>query len=87
MKIALVLAVALLACGDNNKAVIPDGPQAIDAAVDAPMAAATLTTYVIDLITNHTSSTILPHPFSEFSTLPDPDGVSNNTAAYNSLFP
>jgi hypothetical protein len=48
--------------------------------------AGTLTSYVIDLINNHSSDTA-PRPYSEFGSLPDPDGDSNNTSAYGSLFP
>ena len=44
----------------------------------------TLTSYVIDLVTNGTSSTEQPRPYSEFSSLPDPDTA--NAAAYSSLF-
>ena len=46
----------------------------------------TLTSYVIDLVQNHTSDTT-PAAYAEFSSLPDPDGDTNNTAAYSSLFP
>jgi hypothetical protein len=92
VKLALVLLVALVACGDSHHAQMPDAgaepmPDAMaDAAVDAPPAAATLTSYVKDLILNWTSSTTAARPYSEFATLPDPDGDSNNGSAYSDLF-
>jgi hypothetical protein len=51
---------------------------------DAPMPAVTLTSYVIDLVQHHTSATEQPRPYSEFSSLPDPD--LNNGSAYAPLF-
>ena len=50
------------------------------------MKATTLTSYVKDLVTNQTTATALPRPYSEFGTLPDPDGDTNNGSAYSSLF-
>ena len=91
----LALGLASVACGDNQAT--PDAPVVIpkDAPVDttmidAPVVAATLTTYVIDLVKNHTDNGP-SRAFTEFSTLPDPDGTSNNgngtQGVYNTLFP
>lgn len=87
MLCGLLLGAALAACGDNGTTV-PDAPVVvvIDAAVDAPVVAATLTTFVIDQIKNNTSDMALPVAFATFATLPDPDGDANNNAAYASLF-
>ena len=95
-KLGVVLALGLAAfagaCGDNNST--PDAPitpihdsSVVDTMTDAPVVAATLTSYVKDLVLNHTNNTDLPRAFTEFSTLPDPDQTSNNLAAYSSLFP
>lgn len=84
--LALVLAVA--ACGDDSPAVPPDSPTqpgdggGSGSGSDNP----TLTSYVIDLVTHHTTATETARAYSEFSTLPDPDGTANNTSAYASLF-
>lgn len=88
---AFALAVGITACGDdgggdgNN----PDGPRpdadqtdAMD--VDAPPPV-TLTTFVIDLVTNQTAGNTNARAYADFSTLPDPD--TDNPAAYNALFP
>lgn len=82
----IVLALLLAACGDSDKKPTPDsGMQpSPDAMVDAGGEMATLTSYVIDLITNGTSSTVQPRPYSEFQSLPDPD--TGNATAYSSLF-
>jgi hypothetical protein len=86
---ALLLAVLLAAaCGDDHKKAPADAAPAIDAPVtmpDAPVTAATLTSYVIDLVQHHTSDTAPSRPASEFQTLPDPDG--SNGSAYAPLFP
>lgn len=87
---ALALAIGIAACGDDSGGGdTPDGPRpdadmtdAMD--VDAPPAV-TLTTFVIDLVTNQTASNTNPRPYADFSMLPDPD--TNNPAAYNALFP
>lgn len=95
-KLGVVLALGLAAfagaCGDNNNT--PDAPitpihdsSVADTMTDGPIVAATLTTYVKDLIANHTNNTELAKPFTDFSTLPDPDQTNNNLAAYSSLFP
>ena len=92
-KLGLVLALGLaaVACGDDAKS-NPDASTAIDGKVtdgampDGNNPNANLTTYVIDLVKNHTNNTDLPRAFTEFSTLPDPDQTSNNLAAYASLF-
>lgn len=89
-RIALVLALLAAACGDDTKGT-PNGP---DSGVDpdggtdpdAPVAEATFTTYVIDLVINQTANDTAPRPASEFTSLPDPDGDANNTAAYATLF-
>ena len=89
--VILLAAAALAACGNDHPTVGQDGP---GPTADAPnnggsdggMTPETLTAFVIDLVTNHTSATELPQPYSAFSSLPDPDGSANNTAAYQSLF-
>lgn len=88
MKIALVLAALLCgslgACGDDGAK--PNGDAGMDAPMpDAPVTAATLTSYVIDLVQNHTTATDTPRAYSEFQALPDPDG--SNGSAYAPLFP
>lgn len=75
--IAVALAFAS-ACGDDHPYVPADGP-------GSGGGSGTLTAFVIDLIENH-SSDPTPAAYSDFSTLPDPDGSANNTAAYASLF-
>jgi hypothetical protein len=90
VKTALFLAVALIACSSNSKAQ-PDSstPPMIDAPAtmpDAPVTAATLTSFVIDLVVNQTASNTPPVAYATFATLPDPDGASNNLTAYSSLF-
>lgn len=82
MLCGLLLGVGLAACGDN-KGVVPDGPVVT---IDAPVVAATLTTFVIDQIKNNTNDMALPVTFATFATLPDPDGNTNNLTAYASLF-
>jgi hypothetical protein len=88
----LALGLAAVACGDDGNTT-PDAPKPpidgtmIDAPmIDAPPAPVTLTSYVIDLITNHTDNGP-PRAFTDFSTLMDPDQTNNNLAAYASLFP
>ena len=87
----LVLVVALAACGDGGSKKLsdagptPDAPMPMpDAPPDAPMPAETLTSYVIDLVQHHTTATDAPRPYSEFSSLNDPDG--SNGSAYAPLF-
>jgi hypothetical protein len=83
--LAIVLALLLAACGDGDKKTPDAGMQPMaDASPDAPGETATLTSYVIDMITNGTSGTAAARPFSEFQALPDPDTA--NAAAYSSLF-
>jgi hypothetical protein len=83
--IAIALA-ALCACGDDirpqNGGGSDSGPGS-----DAPPVEVTLTTFVIDLVTNQTADNTEPKPFSDFSALPDPDGSNNNVDAYKPLFP
>jgi hypothetical protein len=78
----LALVIGLAACGPDDHLSVRDG----GAGSDAGPPSATLTTYVKDLIENHTMDQA-PRPYAEFSGLPDPDGASNNTTAYGSLFP
>lgn len=80
----LVLAVLLAACGSDHKAMpdggmLPDGPMP-----DAPPMA-TFTSYVIDLVQHQTADSTAARPYSEFESLPDPDG--SNGSAYSPLFP
>lgn len=81
-KLALVLLVALAACGDDAPTKMPDGGMDADGGTEEM----TLTSYVKDLVLNQTTSTAMPRPYSEFSSLPDPDGDANNGSAYSSLF-
>ena len=91
MKIVLFVAAlaVVAACGDDGLKLKGDaGPGTVDAPVvmpDAPVAPATLTSYVIDLVQHHTTGTEAPRPFSEFQALADPDG--SNGSAYAPLFP
>lgn len=83
MKRALLLVLALAACGDDHLEKAPTDAGA-DTAPDAPGTAASLTSYVIDLVQHHTTATDTPRPYSEFESLPDPDG--SNGSAYAPLF-
>jgi hypothetical protein len=85
VRIALALLFALAACGDDAPAKMPDGGMQPDGMTDGGTMA-TLTSYVKDLIENQTTATAEPRPYSEFATLPDPDGDTNNGSAYSSLF-
>jgi hypothetical protein len=79
----LAAGLALAACGpDDHLHLGQDGGSGSDGGPPA----ATLTSYVIDLVNNHSSDTSAA-PYSAFQSLPDPDGDTNNTAAYSSLFP
>jgi hypothetical protein len=87
-RLAIGLRLALLivvACGDNHKSP-SDAPAASSDGGSGSGAGETLTAYVIDLVTNHTTATELPQPYAAFSSLPDPDGDTNNVSAYSSLF-
>lgn len=86
LAVALVLVLASACHSDEKPMLAPDSgtEPTPDAMVDAPTPEATLTSYVIDLITNQTSGTTQARPYSEFATLPDPD--TGNTTAYQSLF-
>jgi len=79
MKRLLVVLAVLAACHDDHPQLAPDAPP------DTPPPATTLTSYVIDLVVNHTATDTAPRPFAEFATLDDPD--QGNPAAYASLFP
>ena len=52
---------------------------------DAGIEEKTLTKFVIDLINNQTNDGP-PASYDTFKDLPDPDGDSNNTGAYDALF-
>jgi hypothetical protein len=81
----LAVAVLAAACGDDNPSLAnPDGN---GPGSDGGGPNATLTSYVIDLVMNHTTATDMPKPYTDFSTLPDPDGDMNNGSAYAPLFP
>lgn len=80
--ISVGLAVASTGCGDDNPTLAGDAPTT---GSDGSMPNATLTSFVIDLIKNH-STDPTPADYSTFSALPDPDGDDNNTAAYSVLF-
>ena len=71
------LGLASSSCGPDNHLYVPQ---------DGGPPAATLTSYVIDLVNNHTGDTA-PAAYASFQNLPDPDGDTNNTVAYSSLFP
>jgi hypothetical protein len=83
VKLALSLLIALAACGDNNKGPTDGAGVGSDSGVGPN---ANLTTYVTDLVLNHTTATDVSKPYTDFSTLPDPDGDSNNGSAYSALF-
>jgi hypothetical protein len=70
----LAIACGLAACGPDDHLTAGDANGSD---------AATLTAYVIQLVQ---STDQTPRPYSEFGSLPDPDGDANNTAAYRSLF-
>jgi hypothetical protein len=78
LAIAGALGLGLAACGPD-----PELTLANDAGSGS--GAATLTTFVIDLVEHHTTDT-MPTAYAEFSALPDPDRTTNNTSAYSSLF-
>lgn len=84
-RLALVLACVLAsaACGDDNPSGPTDGQPGDGSGSNVN---ATLSSYVIDLVTNHTTATEAARPYSEFSALPDPDGEANNLTAYMPLF-
>ena len=89
--VVIALGLATAGCGDDNPVAQDSGvphidSRLIDAPVDAPIVAATLTSFVIDLINNHTNDPT-PAAFTAFDTLPDPDKDNNNIHAYDSLFP
>jgi len=71
----LAIACGLAACGPQDHLTAGDA---------SGSDAATLTAYVLQLVQSPEMGT--PRPYSEFGSLPDPDGDANNTAAYRSLF-
>ena len=86
MKRALLLALVLASCGDDHLKKAP-GDAGADSPVvmpDAPVTAATLTSFVIDLVQHHTNASDSPAAYSDFASLPDPDG--SNGSAYAPLF-
>lgn len=88
--LVLGLVLAAGACGDDNPQLATDAPKPIDGAttdgmIDGSMPNANFTTFVIDLVKNH-SADPTPVPFATFSTLADPDQTANNVHAYDSLF-
>jgi hypothetical protein len=78
----LVLGLASAACGDDTPFVPSDGN---GSGSGSGSGSATFTSYVIDLIQNH-STDQQPAAYTDFATLPDPDGDNNNGSAYSSLF-
>ncbi len=76
---ALACVLGAAACGDNIK---PGGTGGDGGPDGPPIVDPTFTTFVIDLVSNKTANDTQPVPFADFSTLPDPDGDNNNTAAY-----
>lgn len=90
-KVAILLGLALAACGDDNPSTKDASPgqdttmMNPDAAPDGGNPNANFTTFVIDLVKNHTNSTEAPVAFTTFSTLADPDATST-TNPYASLF-
>ncbi len=84
-RFGFLLAIALAACGPADHLHLGQDAGGGSDGSDGGTAT-TLTSYVIDLVTNHSGD---PNPaaYATFSALPDPDGDSNNTAAYSSLFP
>jgi hypothetical protein len=77
--LGFAVVLGLGACGDDTPYVPKDGGP------DAAEPAKTLTTFVIDLVQNH-SSDQTPAAYSDFKDLPDPDGDNNTTTAYDPLF-
>ena len=71
----LAIACGLAACGPQDHLTAGDANGSD---------ATTLTAYVLQLV--HSPDTGMPRPWSEFGSLPDPDGDANNVTAYRSLF-
>ena len=82
LALAVGLGLAASACGGDNPYIPSDGQ---GSGSGSGSGAATFTSYVIDLITNH-SSDQTPASYADFKDLPDPDGDNNNGSAYDSLF-
>jgi hypothetical protein len=58
---------------------------AIGACIDERPYVPTFTEFVIELVNDHGEDQT-PAAYDTFKELPDPDGDTNNTAAYDSLF-
>lgn len=81
--VAIILGLAIGACGDDTP-YVPGGGDG-GGSGSGSNTPATLTSYVLDLVQNHTADQA-PHPYSEFKDLSDPDGDMNNVHAYDALF-
>ena len=68
---SIAIVLGAAACGDDSPYVPQDEP--------------TFTTFVFDLVTNHNDD-LEPVAYEVFATIPDPDGDTNNEAAYDGLF-
>ncbi|MEO8846567.1 MAG: hypothetical protein ABI591_20080 [Kofleriaceae bacterium] len=78
--LAMAIGLTAAACGDDSPFVPDDGNGS-----GSGSGAATFTSFVLDLVTNHTTDPT-PADYSTFKDLPDPDGDTNNGSAYDSLF-
>jgi hypothetical protein len=89
---AVLFVLVAAACGDNGNNQPPaDSPTTPGDGSNTPgdgsnVPAATLTSYVMDLVVNHTTTPEEARAYDEFKALPDPDGDANNGSAYSSLF-
>jgi hypothetical protein len=88
--VGLALFVGVAACGDDGNNNVADGPGQDSGGMDGSGSgsAATLTSFVIDLVLNH-GTDATPATFDSFSTLPDPDAtvdLSVGSDPYASLF-
>jgi len=85
LALGLGLVLAVVGCGDNLPA--SSGSHG-DGGSDGPPGQTNLTTFVIDLIQNHTDDHAQPVAFDEFSTLSDPDlnDPDPRTGGYAGLF-
>jgi hypothetical protein len=90
---AVLFVLVAAACGDNGNHQTPaDSPTTPGDGSNTPgdgsnvQPPATLTSYVVDLVLNHTTTLEEARAYDEFKALPDPDGDLNNGSAYSSLF-